>query len=82
MNARKSLAKALSMPAGLRFGEARRLAEAFGFSERRSRGSHRIFARHDIPELVTLQEVGGMAKPYQDRQLLRLVERYNRVLGD
>ena len=82
MNALELLAKALSKPAGLRFDEARKLAEAFGFCEVRTRGSHHIFARHDVPELVNLQEVGGMAKPYQVRQLLRLVERYNLVLGE
>lgn len=31
----------------------------------------------DIPELVNLQNVNGQAKPYQVRQLLRLIERYN-----
>jgi hypothetical protein len=32
---------------------------------------------------LNLQSVGGRAKPYQVRQLLRLVERYNLVLkGD
>jgi hypothetical protein len=30
-----------------------------------------------VPELLNLQEVRGMAKPYQVRQLLRLAERYN-----
>jgi hypothetical protein len=30
-----------------------------------------------IAEQVNLQEVAGKAKPYQIRQLLRLVERYN-----
>jgi len=30
--------------------------------------------------LLNLQEVRGMAKPYQVRQLLRLMERYNLVI--
>ena len=34
-----------------------------------------------IPELVNVQDVGGEAKPYQIRQVLRLVERYNLRLG-
>jgi hypothetical protein len=34
------------------------------------------------PELVVLQEVGGEAKPYQIRQVLCLVERYNLRLED
>jgi len=58
------------------------LAEAFGFHLSRVKGSHHIFAHPGIPELVNLQNVGGKAKPYQIRQLLRLVERYNLTMED
>jgi predicted RNA binding protein YcfA (HicA-like mRNA interferase family) len=64
------------------FHEVVDLAEAFGFTLRRVSGSHHIFANPHIPELLNLQEVHGNAKPYQSRQLLRLVERYNLVLED
>ena len=53
------------------------LAEGLGFRKRRSSGSHHIYSHTSIPELLNLQDVGGQAKPYQIRQLLRLVERYN-----
>ena len=53
------------------------LTTAFGFVLIRVRGSHHIFSHPDVPHLLNLQEVGGQAKPYQIRQLLRLVERYN-----
>jgi hypothetical protein len=32
--------------------------------------------------LINLQDVDGRAKPYQIRQMLRLVERYNLALED
>jgi hypothetical protein len=32
--------------------------------------------------LVNLQNVNGQAKPYQIRQLLRLIERYNLQMED
>jgi hypothetical protein len=32
--------------------------------------------------LLNLQEVRGKAKPYQIRQFLRLVEKYNLELGE
>jgi hypothetical protein len=32
--------------------------------------------------MVNLQNVGGKAKPYQVRQVLRLVERYNLTLQE
>jgi hypothetical protein len=35
-----------------------------------------------VPELVNLQEVGGKCKPYQVKQVLKLVERYNLRLSD
>ena len=62
--------------------DALALAEALGFRLSRVRGSHHILTHEGIPELVNLQEVDGQAKPYQLRQLLRLVERYNLELRD
>lgn len=59
------------------FADLRRLVEALGFTLSRVSGSHHIFTHPEIAELVNLQEVKGQAKPYQIRQLLRLVERYN-----
>ncbi|MFG0285158.1 MAG: type II toxin-antitoxin system HicA family toxin [Phycisphaerales bacterium JB039] len=61
----------------MRFQEACQLAEAFGFRLSRVSGSHHIYVHNDVPELVNLQRVGAKAKPYQVRQLLALVERYN-----
>jgi len=62
--------------ANVSFSGMRRLVEAFGFELRRTSGSHHVYVHPDVPELLSLQEVRGQAKPYQIRQLLRLVERY------
>lgn len=64
------------------FGDMMNLVEGFGFRLVRVSGNHHIFAHPDISELINLQSVGGEAKPYQVRQLLRLVERYNLKLED
>ncbi len=83
MGSRRTLEKALAGSRNLRFDEVARLAEAFGFRLARTRGSHHIFVHDRFPELLNLQSVAGQAKPYQVRQLVRLVERYNLVLeGD
>lgn len=76
---RKRLLRRLSEGAvrNVRFTDLADLAEGFGFRLVRTSGSHHIFSHHDVPELINLQEVRGEAKPYQVRQLLRLVERYN-----
>ena len=52
-------------------------AESFGFRLERVSGSHHIYAHADIPELINLQSVQGKVKPYQIRQLLQIIERYN-----
>ena len=82
MNSRKLLRKALDNPQSLRFAEALRLANAFGFQLDRVSGSHHILKRNGIAELINLQNVRGMAKPYQVRQLIKLVEKHNLPLAD
>ena len=64
------------------FGDMISMVEGFGFRLDRVSGSHHIFVHPAVPELVNLQEVKGEAKPYQIRQFLRLVERYNLKLED
>ena len=64
------------------FGDMINMVEGFGFQLVRVSGSHHVFTNPGIPELVNLQEVKGEAKPYQIRQFLRLVERYNLKLED
>ncbi len=58
------------------------LVEAFGFRPMRVTASHHIFGHTAVPELLNLQEVRGEAKPYQIRQFLRLVERYNLTMEE
>ena len=60
------------------FGDLCRLVEAFGFDLVRMEGSHRAYCHPGIPELVNLQPLkSGDAKPYELRQFLKLVDRYN-----
>lgn len=82
MNARKLLAEALRSPQGLRFTEACQLAEAFGFRRNRIKGSHTIFSRPGVREIINLQNCGGKAKAYQVRQMLKLVEELQLSLSD
>jgi predicted RNA binding protein YcfA (HicA-like mRNA interferase family) len=81
---RKRLLRRLSQGAlrNVRFADLIDLVEGFGFRLARVKGSHHIFTHPSIPGLINLQEVGGEAKPYQIRQFLRLVERYNLRLED
>ena len=52
------------------------------FGNPRIKGSHHIFINSVIPELINLQNVNGKAKPYQIRQFLKIVEKYNLQMED
>jgi predicted RNA binding protein YcfA (HicA-like mRNA interferase family) len=81
MNKRKLLKRLLEgAHKNVRFDDLMALVEAFGFEHQRSKGSHHIFKHPDVEELLNLQEVKGEAKPYQIKQLLKLVEAYNLAL--
>ena len=82
MNRRKLLQKIIGGSKNIRFADMINLVNGFGFDLSRTDGSHHIFARSDIPELVNLQNVRGQAKPYQMRQFLKLVEKHNLELED
>ncbi len=82
MNPRKTLQLILQGSHNIRFADFVGLVEAFGFRLARTRGSHHIFARRGIPELVNLQNVAGQAKPYQVDQFLKLVEQHGLTLQD
>jgi len=82
MKKRKLLEKILFGPKNVRFNDMVTLVESFGYRLSRVSGSHHIFVHDRVRELVNLQNVNGKAKPYQIRQFLQLVERYNLQLGD
>jgi predicted RNA binding protein YcfA (HicA-like mRNA interferase family) len=58
------------------------LVESFGFQLQRVSGSHHIYARPGLTEQLNLQTVNGKAKPYQVRQFLKIIERYNLQLQE
>ena len=80
----KKLLRRLSQGAlhNVSFHDMVSLIEGFGFVLDRTSGSHHIFVHTDISELINLQDVRGQSKPYQIKQFLRLVERYNMKLEE
>ena len=65
----------------IRFEELCQAAESFGFKFKGGKGSHRIFVREGVKELLNFQDVRGKSKPYQVRQFIKLIEKYNLVEG-
>ena len=82
MKKQKLLQKLLSGSKNVRFKDTEACVKAFGFGLSRISGSHHIYVHPDIPELINLQNVKGKAKPYQIRQFLQIVERYNLKMED
>jgi predicted RNA binding protein YcfA (HicA-like mRNA interferase family) len=82
MNRRKLLQKIIDGSKNIKFAELVNIVKGFGFKLSRTDGSHHIFTRPDIPEIVNLQDVKGQAKPYQIKQFLKLVEKHNLKLEE
>lgn len=75
----KLLARLLSGTAdrAFRFDDLCALLRRLGFDERQRGGSHHIFSRDGVPEILNLQpRGGGEAKPYQVRQVRDVVLKY------
>jgi predicted RNA binding protein YcfA (HicA-like mRNA interferase family) len=64
-----------SSDANIRFSELRALLSRLGFAER-VRGSHHIFTRDGVAEILNLQPRNSLAKPYQVKQVRRVLVEY------
>jgi hypothetical protein len=65
--------------ANIAFEELRGLLSWLGFEER-IRGSHHIFTKAEVTEILNLQPRGDSAKPYQVKQVRQVILKYR--LGD
>jgi hypothetical protein len=60
----------------IRFSDVCSLLHTFGFEER-VKGSHHIFMKDGVVEIINLQPLsGGQAKPYQVKQVRDIVVKY------
>jgi len=62
------------------FSEICELLKSLGFGER-VRGSHHIFSKEGVEEIVNLQPKGAKAKSYQVKQIRNIILRYKLKLG-
>ena len=61
--------------ANIDFGDLRRLLGTLGFAER-TKGSHHIFAKSGVDEIINIQPKGNKAKPYQVKQVRNILLKY------
>ena len=59
----------------IKFDELINLLEYLGF-EKRIRGSHHIFRKEEIQKRINLQKDSNMAKPYQVKQVRKVIVEY------
>ena len=56
------------------------LLESLGF-EKRIKGSHHVFSKAGIEEIVNIQPAGGKAEPYQVKQVRHIIVKYKLAGG-
>ena len=79
MNRYRAYQELKKNPKNIRFERLCIIAEVFGFRYKGGKGSHRIYTKPGIEELLNFQDVDGKAKPYQVKQLIKIIEKYNLV---
>ena len=82
MKEKKLLKKILAGSKNISFRDFVSLVQAFGFQLTRKHGSHYIFQHASIQELINIQNVHGQVKPYQIKQFLELIEKYDLPIGE
>ena len=61
---------------GIAFKALCNLLRRLEFDER-IRGDHHIFTRDDVDEIINLQPVGSISKPYQVKQVRNIIIKYH-----
>jgi hypothetical protein len=60
----------------VRFEEACKMAELLGFRYKGGKGSHQAFYRAHEPRLLNFQNKNGYIAPYQAKQLIEMMDKY------
>ena len=71
MQAHQMIEELKRNPKNVRFDKLCNAAEAFGFRFKGGKGSHRIYVREGIREILNFQNVEGKAKPFKYGNLSR-----------
>ena len=82
LNKRKFFAQILNNSKNVKYDDFVTLIKAFGYEYVRTNGSHNIYEHKDVPEPLNIQNRKGETKPYQVKQFLAFVEKYNLKLED
>lgn len=67
-----------SSDSNIRFDDLCKVLDHFGF-QNRLKGSHHIYYRHDVTEIINIQPKGGLSKCYQVKQVRDILIKYNMI---
>lgn len=67
--------------ANIDFTDLCRLLDKFGFDER-IKGSHHVFTKDGVEEIINIQPIGSKAKAYQVKQVRNLILKYKLGASD
>jgi hypothetical protein len=76
----KLVAAIRNNPRDVRFDDACKLARRLGFIGMAGSGSHRAFSRPGEPIGLNFQDRSGKIAPYQARQLIAMIDKYENEL--
>lgn len=79
---KKLFEKANNNPSDVRFGDICKLAGAFGFEYKGGKGSHKVYTKKGLEEILNFQEVSGKVKPYQVKQFLKIIQEHDLKLKE
>jgi hypothetical protein len=71
------LASIRANPQDVRFNDACKVAGWLDFSAKGGKGSHQTFQRPGEPTALNFQNRNGRIKPYQARQLIAMMDKYD-----
>ena len=75
----KTLAAMEANPSGWRYDEVASVLQAFGFTERRGKGSHRAFSHPSRGTVMLVEKGRGTLKPYQVEEAARAIRKLEEV---
>ncbi len=67
--------------ANIDFDDLRKLLNSLGFTER-TKGSHHIFTRNGVEEIINIQPKNSKAKAYQIKQVRNVILKYRLGVSD
>ena len=74
----KLIASLRNNPKAVRFEDACTIAEWLGFIHKGGKGSHCAYSKKDELNILNFQNRNGYIPPYQARQLIEMVAKYEK----